>query len=136
MTAPSTEELDHLAEVLASNTAPWLAWAVHHRDKRLIDELVEPFDFQQLRALVVVLASQVPQPRTRPNDGIVDEVAVRRAADGDVGPLTREERAEAIRLMHRRGEPIREILRRLHVTTMTVDRVMGKTGDDAAEEVA
>lgn len=133
MTAPlSVEERDHLAELLAVSAVPWLAWAVHQRDAALVAELLEPMDRQQLLALIVVLGSRVPYPRTRPDDGIVDEVAVRRAADGEVGPLTRAERVEAIRLMRRRGFSFPAIEERLHVSTATVQRALGQADDTQA----
>jgi len=109
---------EQLAERMAAIDAPWLAWAVHTRDAGLVSELLEPLSRQELYALAVALASQVPRPRTRPDDGEVDEVAVERAADlsnPSPGPLTRAERAEAIRLMVSRRVPYLQIVRRFQV---------------------
>lgn len=55
-----------LAEVMAAIDAPWLAWAVHTADAPLVAELLEPLTRQELYALAVALASQVPRPRTPP----------------------------------------------------------------------
>jgi hypothetical protein len=123
----TVEELDHLAEHLAVSTAPWLTWAVHTRDPGLVAELLDSLTHQDLLALAVTLASQVPQPRTRPDDGVVDEVAVMRAAEGHVGPLTRAERAAAIRLMVKRGVPEKRIERGLHVSFRTIQRVLAQS---------
>lgn len=125
-------DLDQLAERHAVITAPWLVWGVYTGDADLIAEELEPLTRQDLLALAVVLASQVPQPRTRPDDGVVDEVAVERAAAGKVGPLTRAERAAAIRLMAARRVPIRQIQEALHVNHRTVDRVLGRREEGAA----
>ncbi|MBA9003686.1 hypothetical protein [Thermomonospora cellulosilytica] len=122
---PEQDAREELAEFHAGYTAPWLAWAVYQRDPALVAELLEPLDVQSLRALAVVLASQIPRPRTRPDDGVVDEIAVRRAADGDVGPLTRAERAAAVRLMHRRGASWTEIETTLRVSGATISRLVG-----------
>jgi len=71
-------------------------------------------------------AFHASQPRTRPDDGIVDEVAVRRAIEGEqVGPLTREERAQAVRLMYRRGTSWEDISERLGVSHYTIGRLLG-----------
>ena len=119
-------DLDDLADWHASYTAPYLAWAVACHDRELIAELLEPLDIINLRALAVVLAAQVPRPRTRPDDGVVDEVAVRRAAAGEHrGPLTRAERIAAVRLMHQQGARRDLISRRLGVSWATISRILG-----------
>lgn len=125
---------DALAELHATTTAPWLAWAVHTRDAALVAELLEPLDRQGLYALAVALASQVPRPRTRPDDGVVDEVAVERAADlfERVGPLTRAERAAAVRLMSARGIPNKHIMSRLGVSGSTLVRIRGSQEREGA----
>lgn len=118
--------LDDLAAWHASYTAPYLAWAVACHDRELIAELLEPLDIISLRALAVVLASLVPRPGTRPDDGVVDEVAVRRAAAGEHrGPLTRAERIAAVRLMHQQGVRRDLISRRLGVSWATIGRILG-----------
>jgi len=118
--------LDDLAAWHASYTAPYLAWAVAHHDRELIAELLEPLDIINLRALAVVLAAQVPRPNTRPDDGVIDEVAVRRAAAGEHrGPLTRAERIAAVRLMHQQGARRDLISRRLGVSWATIGRILG-----------
>lgn len=131
----TVEQRDELAEQLAVSTAPWLAWAVHTRDAGLVAELLDSLTHQDLLALAVTMASQIPQPRTRPDDGVVDEVAVMRAAEGHVGPLTRAERAAAIRLMTKRKVPEKEIERRLHVSYKSIQRAL-EQDDDEAEQVA
>lgn len=117
---------DELAEFHATCTAPWLAWAVQvEASPGMVAELLEPLDRQSLYALAVALASQVPRPRSRPDDGVVDEVAVERAAAGHVGPLTPAEREAAVRLMFVRRVPMAEIQRRLRLSGKTVGRLLG-----------
>jgi hypothetical protein len=111
-------DLEQLAERMAAIDAPWLAWAVHTRNPAVVSGILCPLTVQELYALAVALASQIPQPRTRPDDGVVDEVVVERAADLAhplEGPLTRAERAEAIRLMVSRRVPFKRIVQRFQV---------------------
>lgn len=58
----------------------------------------------------------------------VDEVAVRRAADGDAVRLTRAEKHAAVELLHRRGLHDRAIAERLHVTDRTALRLRQRLG--------
>lgn len=127
----TVEEKEELAARLAVTTATWLGWAVHTNDADLVRELLEPLTHQELLALAVTMGSQIPQPRTRPDDGIVDEVAVVRAAEGHLQPLTRAERAAAIRLMTKRGVPSKHIEQRLHVSFKTIQSVLARTDDEA-----
>lgn len=124
-------DLDELAQRMAGIDAPWLAWAVHARDAALVAELLEPLTRQELYALAVALASQVPRPLTRPDDGEVDEVAVDRAADlanPRPGPLTRAERHAAIRLMVVRGVPWKQIVQRFGVNHAVIARLVEREG--------
>lgn len=119
-------DLEELAEAVASNIAPPLAFAVHQGDAAAIGEILTGLGVQELYALAVVLAAQVPQPRTRPNDGVLDEVAVHRAATEEPGPLTREERAEAVRLMAKRGATVSTIAVHLHMNAVSVQKILDR----------
>lgn len=58
----------------------------------------------------------------RPEDGILDEIAVERAMHGDPVQLTKAERAEAIRRLAARGTADPDIASRLHCDPATVLR--------------
>lgn len=111
MTTPCVEELECTAQQMHASTAPHLAFAVNQGDRTLVADLIEPLNRQELLALCVVLADMVPLPLSRPDDGVFDEVAVRRAMDGDPVPLTTVERAAACRLMALRGDALGTIAR-------------------------
>lgn len=112
---PTVAEREHVAQLLHDTVAPHLVFAVDHRDNETIAKLLCPLTRDQLLALVVVLAEQVPLPLSRPDDGIFDEVAVERAAGGDPVPLTEKERGAACRLMAVRGFAVGRIARTLHM---------------------
>lgn len=107
--ALSVEGREALAQRMARTTAPHLAFAVQQGDPDLVAALLAPLTMQDLYVLVVVLAGQAPPPLCRPEDGIFDEVAVQRAAAGGEVALTKAEQVAAMRLMHARGCPLREI---------------------------
>lgn len=107
----SVEQREHLAQTLHATTAPHLVFAVDQRDTALVASLLTGLNWQQLAALCVVLAEQVPLPLSRPDDGIFDEIAVERAVAGDPVPLTTQERAAACRLMALRGDALGAIAR-------------------------
>ncbi|GAA2092426.1 helix-turn-helix domain-containing protein [Actinomadura alba] len=132
MTAPTVAELEQLAQTYATGTAPWLAFAVHQGDADLIAELLAHLDGIQLRTLAVVLASQIPRPRTRPDDGVVDEVAIARVAAGDDAPLSKAERAAAARLMADQGATQSQISRRLHMSGTSVQQVLNQMEESNA----
>jgi DNA-binding NarL/FixJ family response regulator len=121
---PTVAERETLAQTYAVSTAPWLAFAVHQRDADQIAELLQPLGVQELRALAVVLASQLPRPRTRPDDGVIDEVAVQRAAAGEEMSLSKPEKAAAAQLMASRGLNQSEIARRLHTSHTTIHHLL------------
>ena len=120
-----------MAETLASNTVPWLTYAVHTGDEQTIANLLIGLDPQELMALAVVLASRCRYPLVRPDDGIVDEIAAARAAAGEPVPLTGPERLVAARLLHTRGIGAVEAARRLNVTTTTATRLLRRVADEA-----
>lgn len=120
----TTEQLEQLAQSLAVTVAPNLALAVHCGNASEIARLLTPLSRQELLALAVVLASQVPQPRTRPDDGVVDDVAVRRAINGEQIPLTRTERAHAVQLMADAGAAPGTIARQLHMSKHRVEQIL------------
>lgn len=120
----TTDELEELAQAYAVTIAPRLAFAVHTKNATAVADLLESLDGIRLRALAVVLASHIPQPRTRPNDGVVDEVAVARAVAGEDIPLSRPEREEVVRRLVARDTTFTEIGRRLHMSTASVRKVL------------
>jgi len=124
----TTEQLEQLAQSLAVTVAPSLALAVHCGNAREIARLLTPLSRQELLALAVVLASQVPQPRTRPDDGVIDEVAIRRAINGEQVPLTPAERARAVRIMAAAGAAPGTIARHLHMSKNRVEQILDQQG--------
>ena len=120
----SVEAREVLAQRMARTTAPHLAVAVRQGDAALIEELLTPLTMQDLYTLAVVLAEQAPTPRRRPEDGEFDEIAVQRAAGGDVVPLTQAERAAAIRLMGRRGIGRDRIAKQFRMGEQTVRKIL------------
>jgi hypothetical protein len=123
------DELEELAQSYAVTVAPALAVAVHERDAGRVNALLAPLDRQQLLTLSVVLASQVGHPRTRPDDGVIDEVAVRRAVNGEqTAPLTRAERTEAVRILHEQGMGAAVIARHLRMSDARVKKIINREG--------
>lgn len=116
----TVEEREELGETLASIVVPWLTYGVHHGDEQLVAEQLLPLDRQELMALAVVLASRCRYPLMRPDDGIVDDVAVERASTGEPMPLTSAERFAAARLLASRGIGPVEAGRRLGVDRTSV----------------
>lgn len=103
MTTPTIDDRDALAQRYGATIAHRLRWAVHKSNAAEVAALIEPLDGQQLRTLAVVLASQASRPRSRPDDGEVDEVAIDRAIDGQHVELTPAEKRAAVQLMRSRG---------------------------------
>lgn len=119
---------EELAEAVAITLVPALTYAVHEHDAAAVGDILTGLSVQELYALAVVLASRVPQPRTRPNDGVIDEVAVQRAVSGEPGPLTRDERAEAVRAMAARGAGVSAIATRLRMSSTSVHKILDQQG--------
>lgn len=126
MPALTTPERDELAELMASAVAPHLAHAVHLEDAERIEELLLPLDWQELVALAVVLAARNPLPTVRPDDGVVDDVAVKRACKGEPIPLTTAERLAAGRILAAEGVGPTEAARLLHIAKTTAERLLNK----------
>jgi DNA-binding NarL/FixJ family response regulator len=59
---------------------------------------------------------------TRRDDGIVDEIAVERAAAGEPLNLTKAERFAAFEVLFIRGHSASEIAKRMHCCVRTVER--------------
>jgi hypothetical protein len=134
--APSglpVEERELLAQTLASNTVPWLTYAVHTRDEQTVRDLLLGLDYQELLALAVVLASRCSKPLQRPDDGVIDEIAVARACAGEATPLSPRERVVAAHKLADRGLGPSAIGKTLRVSDATAKRLLAK---DAAEEGA
>lgn len=66
----------------------------------------------------------------------VDEVAVRRACDGEQVTLTKPERREVVRVLHGRGLSYAEIAGRLHATSRMVHRDLRALGLTNGSRVA
>lgn len=137
MNAPvlTAEEREELAETLASNTVPWLTYAVHMGDADTVANLLVGLDPQELMALAVVLASRCPRPLMRPDDGVVDEIAVARACAGEHVPLTSEERIEAARVLAVQDIGPTEVARRLNVATTTAERLLKRVATEQTTDV-
>lgn len=118
---------DHLAEVMATTVAPRLALAVHVRDRQQVADLLTDLTRTELYALAIVLADRVGNPRVRPDDGVVDEVAIRRAMAGEDIPLTPTERAHAVRQMAAAGQNPSTIATRLHMSGRRVKEILSET---------
>lgn len=119
----SIDDGEHLAEIIASTIAPWVTYAVHTRDQKMVADLLTSLTIRELWALVVVLADRCPRPLMRPDDGVIDEIAVARAAAGEPVPLTGAERVEAARLLIEHGHGPAKIAQRLHVAGTTARRL-------------
>jgi hypothetical protein len=119
-------DLDELAQCLAVTVAPSLALAVHVGDGHRVGALLEPLTRQELLALAVVLADQVGQPRTRPEDGVIDEVAIARAIGGQDVTLTRSERTQAVLRMREAGATPTVIAKRLHLSGRRVREALAE----------
>lgn len=113
-----------LAQQIAHTTAQHLAFAVRQRDRDLIEQLLLPLSRQELWTLAVVQADQAAPPLSRPEDGLIDDIAVERAAKGERLPLTKFERDQAIRKMARRGAARHVIAEHFRVSTKTVQRAL------------
>ena len=124
MTGQAGAGREHLAQVLASTTVPWLTYAVHTRDARMVHDLLIGLDHQELFGLAVVLASRCPKPLMRPDDGVIDEVAVARACAGEPVPLSGPERVAAAHMLAGKGVPVTSIGRLLRVSDMTARRLL------------
>ena len=59
MNGLTVQERDVLAELMASAVVPRLTEAVRHRDAVAVEELLSGLEWQDLAALVVVLAEEV-----------------------------------------------------------------------------
>lgn len=126
MTAAAATLLDReaLAQQMATTTAQHLAFAVQQRDPTMVEQLLLPLSRQELITLAVVLADQAPPARSRPEDGLIDDIAVERAAKGERIPLTKAERDRAIRRMARRGVTYQVMAAHFGVSTKTVRRAL------------
>lgn len=122
------DRADRLAEVavelrdrvqggeIPEETAEWLLAVCpdprEQFDLHFIQAAATAKDWQRATAW----ARRVPEP-------IVDEVAVARACHGEPVPLTRLERAEAVRRLTKRGMGAKEIARRLRMSMRQVQRL-------------
>lgn len=122
----TTAELEELAQAYAATTALRLRWAVHNEDGAEIADLIETLDMQELRTLVVVLAAQASRPRSRPDDGVVDEIAIARALTGERVQLTHAERIAAVKILRLRGHSKADIARCLHMSVDTLKTLLAK----------
>lgn len=99
-----TDELDRLADALATGTAPALIGAVRTRDAKAVRVLLGHLDVLRLRALAVVLADLA---------GAIDE----EAALPDEGEQTEAEaRLEDYLWLRSQGVPVAEAAQRVGVT--------------------
>ena len=124
MTSPDEAALEHLAQVLASTTVPWLTYAVHIRNKQMIHDLLTSLDLQELYGLAVALAARIAKPLMRPDDGVIDEIAIARACAGEPVPLSAPERYAAAHLLAAHGATNSTIGDRLHISDATVKRLL------------
>jgi hypothetical protein len=122
----SVDERDALAELVADRDAPYVAAAVHARDVEAFADRVWGLPRHELIVLVAVLAERWPAARSRPDDGVVDEVAVTRAIGGEPVPMSRSEREFAVKLMADRGANVTTISERLHLSGQAVNRILGR----------
>lgn len=121
-----------LAQLLASNTVPWLTYAVHVRNEQMVADILTGLDRQELLGLAVVLASRCAKPLMRPDDGVVDEIAVARACAGEPVPLSARERVTAAHKLAERGESQSGIAKLLRVSDATAKRLLEQ--DETTEE--
>ena len=126
---------EHLAQVLACTTVPWLTYGVHTRDTAMVRDLLIGLDRQELLGLAVVLASRCARPLMRPDDGVVDAIAVARACAGEPVPLSAPERVAAAHKLAGRGVGKTSIGKLLHVSDATVKRLL-ETAEPAEQDVA
>lgn len=113
--------------------ADGLVYYVHHRHEPGCHALLEALDTQQLHALAVALADKVPPPSARPDDGIVDEVAVDRFIDGERVSLTSTERDAVVPAMLNRGHTLTQAAAALRVSYSTARQIRDRL---QREEVA
>ena len=106
------------------STVPWLTFGVHTRDAAMVRDLLTGLDRQELLGLAVVLAARCPRPLMRPDDGVVDEIAVARACAGEPVPLSPPERVAAAHKLAGRGVARTTIGKVLHVSDDTVKRLL------------
>jgi hypothetical protein len=128
------EEKERLAQVLASTTAPWVTYGVHTRNPQMVHNTLIGLDWQELAALVVVLASRCAKPLMRPDDGVIDEVLVARACAGEPVPLSGPERVAAAHMLADRGRSKEAIGRILHVSEATVKRLLECAPDEQDDD--
>lgn len=115
---------EHLACQYAIKLGPWLRFAVEQQDPELVAGLIGDLDRQRLMVLAVVLAADGPAPSSRPDDGLVDEVAVSRVLDGQPVPLSPLEQSVAAKEMRRRGWQRRDILAALRVSRKRMETLL------------
>jgi hypothetical protein len=127
---------DELAELMASSVAPHLTHAVHREDDHAIADLLMPLDWQELVALAVVLAKRCPQPLMRPDDGIIDEIAVARACTGEPIVLTGPERLAAGRILAAQDIGPTEAAQRLHIAKTVAERLLNLAKSEGREAAA
>lgn len=89
---------------------------VHRRDAEAVHQSLIGLDVMELRALVIVLASLRKPSRLRREDGIVDAIAVDRAAAGEAVILTKTERLLAAAQLVQQKLGVNEISERLGVS--------------------
>jgi hypothetical protein len=123
---------DDLADLMASSVAPHLTHAVHREDEHAVADLLIPLDWQELVALTVVLAKRCPRPLVRPDDGVVDEIAVTRACAGEPIPLTGPERLAAGRILADQNIGPTEAAERLHIAKTVAERLLNLAKNEAA----
>lgn len=127
------EDRDLLAGQLASYTAPMLTYAVAAGDGRMVSQILRGLDGQGLAALCIVLASEHPAPLTRPDDGIVDGVAVERFVSGQIVPLSKPEKTLAAHRLAALGVNPLQTARRLMVSDDTARRMLLRTPPQPTE---
>jgi hypothetical protein len=108
---------------LADQIATVLTDAVHYRQP--VDQLAH-LPVGQLLDVIRILAARCARPRTRPEDGQVDEVAVHRAAKGEAVLLTHTERTLAIHLMDSRGVSHSQIMRQFLLNGRQVLEILAR----------
>lgn len=123
-TPTSHEPHERLAQVLACSTVPRLTYAVHTRNARTIHALLTDLTTQELYGLAVVLASRIGSPLQRPDDGVIDHIAIERACAGHPEPLTTTERHTAAHKLTSRGVAPTAIASLLHVSETTIKRLL------------
>ncbi|MFC6883471.1 hypothetical protein [Actinomadura yumaensis] len=116
----TVKERERIARRLNARTADPLIFAVQHRAADTVSKLITDLTEQEKNALLVVLADRCPLPRERPDDGLIDEVAVQRFLDGDPVPLSGPELGAAIRALKQQGHSAYAITHDFNVPWRTV----------------